>query len=68
MAIYLNISINCLSNINCNYMINFDYHDNLLKRIRNLKFKIVSCTQRKQENNIMQNNNSQKNMDHFEKE
>ena len=34
MAMYLNVPINYLSNINCNYVINFDYHDNLLKRMR----------------------------------
>ena len=30
------IAINYLSNIHCNYMISFNYHDNLLKRIKNL--------------------------------
>ena len=29
-------TINYLSTIHCNYMISFDYHDNLLKRIKNL--------------------------------
>ena len=34
MATYLNVPINYLSNINCNYVISFDYYDNLLKRMR----------------------------------
>ena len=34
MAMYLNVPINYLSNINCNYVISFDYYDNLLKRMR----------------------------------
>ena len=42
MVIYLNLSINYLSNNNCNYMISFDYHDNLLKI---LKLKNFSCTE-----------------------
>ena len=33
-------TINYLSNINCNEMINFDYRDNLLKRMRNLNNKV----------------------------
>ena len=41
MATYLNVPIYYLSNINCNYVISFNYYDNLLKRMRNLndKFK-----------------------------
>ena len=31
-----------LSNINCNYMISFNYHDNLFKKIRNLINKFES--------------------------
>ena len=41
IAMYLNVPINHLSNINCNYVISFDYHDNLLKRIRILKLKFL---------------------------
>ena len=37
MTLYLNPPINYLNNINCNYVISFDYHRILLKRIRNLK-------------------------------
>ena len=65
MAVYLNVRINYLSNFNCNYVISFDYHDNLLKRMGNLKFKNFGCTKRNQEN-IMYNN-SQKNINHFKK-
>ena len=32
---YLNVSINYLSNINCIIMMRFSYHDNLLKRMKN---------------------------------
>ena len=41
MAKYLNVPIYYLSNINYNYMISFNYYDNLLKRMINLndKFK-----------------------------
>ena len=37
----LNVPINYLNNINCNYVISFDYHDDLLKRkkILNDKFE-----------------------------
>ena len=35
MIMYLNVSINYLSNINCKFVMRFEYHDNLLKRIRN---------------------------------
>ena len=31
---YLNVSINYLSNINCKYVMRFDYHDNFFKRMR----------------------------------
>ena len=65
MAVYLNVPINYLSNFSGNYVISFDYHDNLLKRMRNLKLKNFGCTKRNQEN-IMYNN-SQKNMDHLKK-
>ena len=41
IAMYLNVPINHLSNINYNYVISFDYHDNLLKRIRILKLKFL---------------------------
>ena len=41
MAMYLNVPFNHLSNINCNYVISFDYYDNLLKRMRILKLKIL---------------------------
>ena len=41
MAMYLNVPINHLSNINCNYVISFDYYDNLFKRMRILKLKIL---------------------------
>ena len=57
MAVYLNVPINYLSNFSGNYVISFDYHDNLLKRMRNLKLKNFGCTKRNQEN-IMYNNNS----------
>ena len=46
MTIYLNVRINYLSNFNCNYVISFDYHDNLLKRMGNLKLKNFGCTKR----------------------
>ena len=36
MTMYLNVSINYLSNINFNYVMSFDYDNNLLKRMRNL--------------------------------
>ena len=45
MAMYLNVPINYLSNINCNYVINFDYHDNLLKRMRIWKQKTFTLIQ-----------------------
>ena len=54
-------------NINYNYIISIDYHDNLFKRMRNLKLKNFSCTKINQEN-IMHNNNNYKDMDHFKKE
>ena len=38
---WLCIPINHLSKINCNYVISFDYYDNLLERIRILKLKIL---------------------------
>ena len=41
MAMYLNVPINHLSNINCNYVMSFDYHNNLLKKMRILKLKIL---------------------------
>ena len=31
MITNLNVPINYLNNINCNYVISFDYHDNLLE-------------------------------------
>ena len=65
MAVYLNVPINYLSNFSGNYVISFDYHDNLLKRMRNLKLKNFGCTKRNQEN--IMHNNSQKNMDHLKK-
>ena len=37
-SLYLKVSFNYLSNINSKFMIRFDYHDNLLKRMRNLNF------------------------------
>ena len=46
MAVYLNVPINYLSNFSGNYVISFDYHDNLLKRMRNLKLKNFGCTKR----------------------
>ena len=38
---FAEVSINCFSNINCNYVICFDYDDNLLKKMKilNNKFK-----------------------------
>ena len=42
MAIYLNVHINYLRNINYDYGISFDYHDNLLKTMKNLKLKNLS--------------------------
>ena len=43
MIMYLNVSINYLSNINCKFVMMFSYHDNLLKimRIWNLKILVV---------------------------
>ena len=56
MVIYLNVLTNYLSNITCNYMISFNYHDNYpLKRMVNLKLKNFNCTKRDYEN-IMHNN------------
>ena len=42
MAMYLNVFITYLSNINCNFVMSFDYYDNFPKRMRNLnnKFEI----------------------------
>ena len=40
MAMYLNVPINC------NYVISFDYHVNLLKRMRNLKLRNFNYTKR----------------------
>ena len=37
----LNVPINYLNNVNCNYVIIFYYHDNLFKGMRNLKTKIL---------------------------
>jgi len=37
--VWVESTINYLSNINCNYMLSFDYHDNLLNRMRNNKFE-----------------------------
>ena len=36
MTMYLNVPINYLSDINCKFMMRFDYHDILLKIMRNL--------------------------------
>ena len=36
-TMYLNVSINYLSNMNCKFVMRFDYHDNLLKE--NEKFE-----------------------------
>ena len=36
MAMYLYMSINYLNNINCKFVMRFDYHDNLLKRMRKI--------------------------------
>ena len=33
---YLNVLINYLSNIKCNFIISFDYRNNIFKRTRNL--------------------------------
>ena len=38
MAMYLNVSINYLSNINCKFVMKFNYHDNFLKKMRNLNY------------------------------
>ena len=35
MIMYLNVSINYLSNIHYEFVMRFGYHDSLLKRIRN---------------------------------
>ena len=43
---YLNVLINYLSNINCNYVIIFYYHDNLPRRMRNLKLISFSSAKR----------------------
>ena len=34
MSMYLNMPFNYFSNINSKFVMRFDYHDNLLKRIR----------------------------------
>ena len=39
MTMYLNVHINYLNNINYNYVINFDYHDNLFKKMKNFHNK-----------------------------
>ena len=36
IQVQIESTINYLSNINCNYMISFSYHNNLLKKMRNL--------------------------------
>ena len=36
MIVYLNVSINYLSNINYKFVMRFGYHDNVLKRMRNI--------------------------------
>ena len=36
MAMYLNVSINYLSNINCKFVMKFNYNNNFLKKMRNL--------------------------------
>ena len=41
-AIYSNVHINYLRNISYDYGINFDYHDSLLKTMKNLKLKNLS--------------------------
>ena len=51
MIMYLKVSINYLSYINCNFVMRFSYHDNLL-RIRNsnkliLELKNFSCRKKK---------------------
>ena len=46
MDTYLNVPIYYLSNINCNYVISFNYYDNLLKRMINLKLKNFISTKR----------------------
>jgi len=46
ILVWFKSTINYLSNINCNYIINFDYHDNLIKGMRNLKLKIFSSIKR----------------------
>ena len=65
MALYLNVPINC------KFVMRFDYHGNLLKRMKilnnNLKLKKVQLYQRKKEN-IMEYNKILKNIDHFKKE
>ena len=68
---YLNVSINYLSNMNCKFVMRFDYHDNLLKE--NEKFesliwniKKFSWTQKKEK--ITHYNKSLKNLDYFKKE
>ena len=39
MTIYSNLPINYLSNINCKFIMRFDYHDNGFMRMKNLKHK-----------------------------
>ena len=34
IQVWVDSTINYLSNINCNFMISFSYHNNLLKRMR----------------------------------
>ena len=51
MIMYLKVSINYLSYINCKFVMRFSYHDNLL-RIRNsnkliLELKNFSCRKKK---------------------
>ena len=68
---YLNVSINYSSNLNCKFVMRFDYHDNLLKENEKPEsliwnIKKFSWTQKKE--NITHYNKSLKNLDYFKKE
>ena len=68
MIMYLNVSINYLSNINCKFVMRFGYHDNLL-RIRNsnkliLELKNFICRKKK----TITLYKSLNNIDHLKKE
>ena len=60
----LNVPINYLNNVNCNYEIIFYYHGNIFERMKILKLKILVVL-KEIKINIIHNKNIQKKMDHF---